>query len=282
MSPPDVTSESVNGRGLGGPSAEAEHFAARRGSLAHQRHLRWRLRSIPEAGMPGMGLMSAPSPRPTPDPGNRPVRRRSQRAGPVLGRRQRISRDPLVTNRAPNCGNGGEGGRPARCGVAALRRCGGPTVGGIRSDRRSIRARVIPITGGAVLSRPGRALVGDPTSSRHASSGFRVDRTRTHLRPHRGPTALRAREAPGLASTSRNGLPGPERHSEIYRIHRHDAPIRDYRAMSSIRPLVALLAVARQGHLIFSRLGRRLPAGPDVEHARSNEVNRPTIHGKRR
>jgi hypothetical protein len=58
----------VNDRGLSGPSAEAEHSTARRGSSALQRHLRSRLRSMPGAGMPGMGLMPAPSPRSAPDP----------------------------------------------------------------------------------------------------------------------------------------------------------------------------------------------------------------------
>ncbi|SNS58908.1 hypothetical protein SAMN05216276_101236 [Streptosporangium subroseum] len=85
-------------------------------------------------------------------------------------------------------------------------------------------------------------------SSRHSSSGFGIDRTRTHLCSHRGPTALRAQKAPGLTSTSCNGLPGPERHGETYRIHSHDAPIRDYRAMPS--------------HQIIGRLARHCPARP--------------------
>ena len=257
----------MNDRGLSGPSAEAERSAARRGSLALRRHLRSRLRAMPEAGMPGMGLMPAPSPRPAPDPDNRPDRpggdhsERSRLWGTVRGLPEICSSSTGLRAAATAAGE-------ADWPVAALRRTGG---GGIRSDRRSIRARVLPITGGAVLSRPGRALVGDLASSRHSSSGFRIDRTRTHLRSHRGPIALRAGKRPAL----------PLRRATAYPDRSVMARYTAYTAMTPqsgtiarchrIRSLVALLAVARQGHLIFSRLGRRLPADPDVEHARQTK-----------
>jgi hypothetical protein len=152
----------VNDRGLSGPSAEAECSAARRGPSALRRHLRSRLRSVPGAGMPGMGLMPAPSPRPASDPGNRP-------AGPeTITASGAGSRAPSEDRRRPARHRPSSELRQRRRGrpTGLWRRRGGPTAGGVRSDRRSIRARVLPITGGAVLSRPGRVLVGDLAASR--------------------------------------------------------------------------------------------------------------------